>query len=75
MKITVLILIVIAVLEIILRVVGLGDPPTVVLDEDIEYYVTPNKTFKRFGNTIETNRYGMRSKDFSIDGNEDRQRQ
>lgn len=54
-------------LELPLRLIGLGDPPTVVLDEDIEYYLTPDRSFYRFHNLIRTNSYGMRSEDFDKD--------
>lgn len=47
-------------LELILRQVGFGDPVTYVDDEKIEYFVTPDKQFSRFGNSVITNRYGMR---------------
>ena len=43
---------------------GFGDPPLVVTDPDIEYYPVPNRTYRRFGNTVAINRYGMRSDDF-----------
>lgn len=50
--------------EICLRVIGFGNPPLALLDPDIEYYAMPNQQFSRWGNTIITNRYGMRSEDF-----------
>lgn len=47
--------------ELFFKYLGFGDPPTVVLDEAIEYYVTPNSQFHRHGNEITTNEFGMRS--------------
>lgn len=52
-------------LEIILREIGFGDPPVVILDSEIEYYLKPNSSYLRFGRKIEINRYGMRSPNFN----------
>ena len=46
---------------------GFGQAPLVVLDEDIEYYLKPQMSYKRFGNEISVNRYSMRSVDFDRD--------
>lgn len=43
---------------------GFGDIPLVIIDRDIEYYLVPNRTYRRFGNDVAINRYGMRSDDF-----------
>lgn len=59
-------LFVILVAEIGLRFAGLGDPPIVELDKEIEYFPKPNSEFHRFGNLIKTNRYGMRSEDHDL---------
>lgn len=51
----------------IFYLLGFGQAPLVVLDEDIEYYLKPQMTYKRFGNEISVNRYSMRSVDFDRD--------
>lgn len=43
---------------------GLGDPPLVVDDPDIEYLFRPG-TYHRFGNVVHYNQWSMRSDDFS----------
>ena len=53
--------------ESVLRLMGWGDPPIAVLDQHIEYYPRPNSSFNRYGNLVDINRYGMRSKDFDAD--------
>ena len=50
--------------NVIFYLLGFGQAPLVVLDEDIEYYLKPQTSYKRFGNNISVNRYGMRSLDF-----------
>lgn len=57
-------IIIVLIIELLLRYFGWGDPPVAILDDDIEYYVTPSSTYNRYGNIIKTNRYGMRSRDF-----------
>ena len=52
--------------ELILQTVGFGDPPLVEMDDSVEYDLTPNRSYRRFGQQIEINRYGMRSKDAGI---------
>ncbi len=47
--------------EISARVAGFGDPPLVVLDKEIEYYLAPGRTYRRLGQQIAINSYGMRS--------------
>lgn len=49
--------------ELVLRFIGFGDPPLYVFDDEIEYYLAPDRTYKRFGETIRVNRHGMRSDD------------
>ena len=44
---------------------GLGDPPLSQTHPTIEYLFKPNQTVHRFGNLFQTNRYGMRSEDFT----------
>ena len=53
-----------AILNTVCLVLGFGQPPLVILDSEIEYYLKPNMSYKRFGNSIYINRYGMRSRDF-----------
>jgi len=53
--------------NVIFYLLGFGQAPLVVLDKDIEYYLKPQMTYKRFGNEISVNRYSMRSVDFDRD--------
>jgi hypothetical protein len=46
---------------------GLGSPPLVIAHPSIEYLSLPSQDVRRFGNRYLTNRYGMRSEDFSAD--------
>lgn len=51
--------------EVVLRtVVGLGDPPLYVLDDQIEYLHKPSSTYHRFGNTVRINQWSMRADEF-----------
>ncbi|MGH7177438.1 MAG: GDSL-type esterase/lipase family protein [Tepidisphaeraceae bacterium] len=43
---------------------GLGDPPLLMSDPEIEYLYRPSQTGHRFGNLIHYNAYSMRSSDF-----------
>lgn len=43
---------------------GLGDPPLLMTDPQIEYLYQPSHVYHRFGNTIAINRWSMRSGDF-----------
>ncbi len=43
---------------------GLGDPPLLQADPQIEYLFKPNQDCRRFGNRIKYNQYSMRSEDF-----------
>src|SRR5262245_60975176 len=52
--------------ELTARCVGFGDPPLVILDNKIEYYLAPNRSYTRFGHDIRVNRYGMRSDDLDM---------
>ncbi len=45
-------------------IAGLGDPPLLMSDSEIEYLFRPNQHCMRFGNEIRYNRYSMRSDDF-----------
>ena len=40
---------------------GLGTPPLIVRDPEINYLFAPSKTYHRFGNTISYNAFSMRS--------------
>ncbi|MDJ0647385.1 MAG: SGNH/GDSL hydrolase family protein [Xenococcaceae cyanobacterium MO_188.B19] len=42
-------------------ILGLGNPPLYVADEEIGYLLAPNQNLKRMGNKIQTNQYSMRS--------------
>jgi hypothetical protein len=52
--------------ELTARYIGFGEPPLVILDDKIEYYLAPGRNYTRFGHDIRVNRYGMRSDDFDI---------
>src|SRR4051812_26734219 len=43
--------------ELTARYIGFGEPPLVMLDDKIEYYLTPGRNYTRFGHDI--HRYGM----------------
>lgn len=57
----------IIVAELAGRMIGLGDPPLILLDPHVEYYLVPNQSGRRFGQVYRTNRLGMRSDDASLD--------
>lgn len=42
---------------------GFGDPPLARPDAEVEYVLAPSASYSRFGNRIEINRHGMRSRD------------
>jgi hypothetical protein len=52
--------------ELAARYIGFGEPPLVILDDKIEYYLAPNRNYSRFGHDIRVNRYGMRSDDVDM---------
>ena len=52
--------------ELAARCVGFGEPPLVILDDKIEYYLAPSRNYTRFGHDIRVNRYGMRSDDVDM---------
>lgn len=60
-------LIVIALVEGSLRILGLGDPPIAIRDTELEYRLVPNRKYKRWGNRIEINSHGFRAADHSVD--------
>jgi hypothetical protein len=63
------------ILELTLRIgLGLGDPPLVVLDDEIEYRLVPNETYRRYGNRIEINSHGMRAPDHNVTALENERR-
>lgn len=45
--------------------VGLGDPPLARLDPATEYELVPAAAYRRWGNTITVNAFGMRTRDHS----------
>jgi hypothetical protein len=45
---------------------GFGEPPLVMLDDKIEYYLAPSRSYMRFGHDIRVNRHSMRSDDFDV---------
>jgi lysophospholipase L1-like esterase len=47
--------------EVILRLLGFGNPPLYVASDQYEYIYAPNQDLKRYGNRILTNEYSMRS--------------
>ena len=52
--------------ELMARCIGFGEPPLVILDDKIEYYLAPSQSYTRFRHDIRVNRYSMRSDDFNI---------
>ncbi len=44
---------------------GLGDPPLLQADPQIEYLYKPSRVYHRFGNTVAFNHWSMRSEDFN----------
>lgn len=49
------------VLEVGLRLLGFGNPPIYIADEQIGYLLAPNQRTRRLGNRIAINEYSMRS--------------
>jgi lysophospholipase L1-like esterase len=60
----VLVLLVIGVELFARSYLGLGDPPLMIADPQIEYLYKPNQTVHRFGHMIHYNGYSMRSEEF-----------
>jgi hypothetical protein len=56
----------IGVAELMARCIGFGEPPLVILDDKIEYYLAPSRSYTRFGHDIRVNRYSMRSDNFDM---------
>lgn len=52
--------------ELAARYIGFGEPPLVILDDKIEYYLAPSRSYTRFGHDIRVNRYSMRSDDVDL---------
>jgi hypothetical protein len=52
--------------ELTARYIGFGEPPVAILDDKIEYYLAPSRSYTRFGHDIRVNRYGMRSDDVDL---------
>jgi hypothetical protein len=48
------------------RYLGFGEPPVVLLDSRIGFYLAPGRSYVRFGHDIRVNRYGMRSDDADL---------
>lgn len=59
-------IVVIAVLEIVVRSVGLGSYALSVTHPTIEYMFAPNQDIRWFGNVVHINAFGMRSPDISM---------
>lgn len=64
---------VLAASEIVLRGAGFGDPPLYIFDDKIEYYLLPDRTYRRFGQVILVNRHGMRSDEIDFSSADPRQ--
>lgn len=59
--------------EIGLRITtGLGNPPLYVADAEIGYLLAPNQKLRRFGNSIQTNQYSMRSQEIAAKSEDQR---
>src|SRR5438105_9169328 len=70
----IILLILLGIGEMVSRfVLGLGDPPLYVADNEIQYYNLPARTYHRFGNTIAINAFSMRSPDFPAHKNDPRE--
>jgi lysophospholipase L1-like esterase len=52
--------------ELTARYIGFGEPPLVMRDDKIEYYLAPSRSYTRFGHDIRVNRYSMRSDDVDM---------
>ena len=62
LKIAISVLVVLLILELFARfVLGLGEVPLYVESENYEYIYAPSQKVRRFGNTIITNEFSMRS--------------
>jgi lysophospholipase L1-like esterase len=59
-----LLLVVLMAGEAAARFLGFGQPPLAMRDQITEYRLLPDREYRRFGNRIAINRYGMRSDDF-----------
>src|SRR5437870_452589 len=60
-----ILLLILAGLELFCRFyLGLGDPPLMRADPEIEYLFVGPRTYHRFGNIISYNRFSMRSREF-----------
>lgn len=58
-------------LELYARIgLGLGDPPLMMRDEQIEYLARPSMTYSRFGHRISYNQWSMRSDEFPAKKND-----
>jgi hypothetical protein len=63
---TLVLFVILAALELFCRFyLGLGDPPLSRFDPQMEYVFVGPRVYHRFGNTIEYNRFGMRTHDFA----------
>ena len=54
-----------AAIEVSLRLVGLGNPPIAMRDDELEYRLIPDKKYNRWGNRILINSHGFRANDHS----------
>ena len=50
-----------AAIEVLLRVLGFGNPLIYIADAECGYLLAPNQRVRRLGNRIEINEYSMRS--------------
>jgi hypothetical protein len=62
-----LFIVAVVLVEIVARLIGLGDPPLVELDDKIEYMLLPDRQYVRFGNSIRINKFRMRSAPFDME--------
>ncbi len=66
LKIVVAFVVCVLIVELVLRFAwGFGTPALYIEDADFEYMYAPNQDIKRFGNTLITNEFSMRSKPLS----------
>jgi lysophospholipase L1-like esterase len=67
MRLAIGLAIALVVVELVARFyIGLGDPPLLMSDPQLEYLYQPNQTCRRFHNLIHYNAYSMRSDDFAL---------
>jgi hypothetical protein len=52
--------------ELAARYIGFGEPPLVIHDDKIEYFLAPSRSYTRFGHDIRTHCHSMGSDDVDM---------